>query len=80
LPNTSPSTHGPVGRLSRAVLADAEGRAGFDPELGAFAQEYGPHAGRLVGNFPQAFSHVGLTNTAHNLAPGEGPAEHRKES
>jgi len=31
-------------------------------------------AGRLVGNFPQAFSHVSLVNTARNLARSIGPA------
>jgi GH15 family glucan-1,4-alpha-glucosidase len=31
----------------------------------------------LVGNFPQAFSHVGLINTARNLSLKLGPAEHR---
>ena len=32
---------------------------------------------RLVGNFPQAFSHIGLVNTACNLSRGLHPAEHR---
>ena len=33
--------------------------------------------GRLVGNFPQAFSHVALVNTAANLTRAEKPAEQR---
>jgi hypothetical protein len=33
-----------------------------------------------VGNFPQAFSHVALINTAHNLTHAAGPAQHRAES
>jgi GH15 family glucan-1,4-alpha-glucosidase len=33
-------------------------------ELGLLAEEYDPALGRLVGNFPQAFSHIGLINTA----------------
>ena len=33
--------------------------------------------GRLVGNFPQAFSHVALVNTAHNLTKAAKPAEQR---
>ena len=37
-----------------------------------------PETGRLVGNFPQAFSHVGLINTARNLARSQGPAEQRQ--
>jgi len=32
--------------------------------LGLLAEEYDVHARRLVGNFPQAFSHVGLVNSA----------------
>lgn len=35
--------------------------------LGLLAEEYDPVAKRLVGNYPQAFSHLGLINTAHNL-------------
>jgi GH15 family glucan-1,4-alpha-glucosidase len=46
-------------------------------DLGLLSEEYDPVAGRLVGNYPQAFSHVGLINTARNLAPGPGPAQHR---
>jgi GH15 family glucan-1,4-alpha-glucosidase len=46
-------------------------------DVGLLAEQYDPAARRLVGNFPQAFSHVGLINTAHNLSEGEGPAEHR---
>jgi hypothetical protein len=39
-----------------------------------------PRARRQVGNFPQAFSHVALINTAHNLTRAYGPAQHRAES
>ena len=37
-------------------------------DVGLLAEEYDPRAGRLVGNFPQAFSHVGLVNSALNLS------------
>jgi GH15 family glucan-1,4-alpha-glucosidase len=40
---------------------------GLRNDVGLLAEEYDPTTGRLVGNFPQAFSHVGLINTAHNL-------------
>lgn len=43
-------------------------------DVGLLAEEYDPHAKRQLGNFPQAFSHIGLVNTAHNLARGAGPA------
>jgi GH15 family glucan-1,4-alpha-glucosidase len=34
----------------------------------------------MLGNFPQAFSHVGLINTALNLARARGPARERAEA
>jgi GH15 family glucan-1,4-alpha-glucosidase len=37
-------------------------------DLGLISEEYDPHTERLVGNFPQAFSHVELVNTAMNLS------------
>jgi GH15 family glucan-1,4-alpha-glucosidase len=37
-------------------------------ELGLLSEEYDPMAGRLVGNFPQAFSHVSLINSAFRLS------------
>jgi GH15 family glucan-1,4-alpha-glucosidase len=46
--------------------------------LGLLAEEYDCHHGRQVGNLPQAFSHVGLINTARNLEdPIAGPADLR---
>jgi GH15 family glucan-1,4-alpha-glucosidase len=47
-------------------------------DVGLLSEEYDLVAGRLVGNFPQAFSHVALVNTACNLAGAEGPAAHRQ--
>jgi len=46
-------------------------------DLGLLAEEYDTQQQRLVGNFPQAFSHVGLVNTAQNLASTAGPAHQR---
>jgi GH15 family glucan-1,4-alpha-glucosidase len=37
-------------------------------DLGLLSEEYDPRAKRQLGNFPQAFSHVALVNTARNLA------------
>jgi GH15 family glucan-1,4-alpha-glucosidase len=37
-------------------------------------------AGRLVGNFPQAFSHVSLINSARSLVDNASPARRRSES
>lgn len=36
-------------------------------DVGLLAEEYDPHAKRMLGNFPQAFSHVALINTARRL-------------
>ena len=46
-------------------------------DVGLLAEEYDPRAGRQVGNFPQAFSHVALVSTAHNLTRAAKPAEQR---
>jgi GH15 family glucan-1,4-alpha-glucosidase len=46
-------------------------------DVGLLAEEYDPAARRLLGNFPQALSHVALINTACNLSGLEGPAAHR---
>jgi len=48
-------------------------------DLGLLSEEYDPEAKRLLGNFPQAFSHIGLVNTAHNLATEYGPAQQRAD-
>ncbi len=46
-------------------------------DVGLLSEEYDPHLKRQVGNFPQAFSHIGLINTACNLTMAHGPARHR---
>ena len=49
-------------------------------DVGLLAEQYDPVARRQLGNFPQAFSHVGLINTARNLhRRGGGPAEDRRK-
>ncbi|MEX0755172.1 MAG: glycoside hydrolase family 15 protein [Actinomycetota bacterium] len=51
---------------------------GLTNDLGLLSEEYDPVARRQLGNFPQAFSHIGLITTAHNLAePETGAAAHR---
>lgn len=49
-------------------------------DVGLLAEEYDPIGKRQVGNFPQAFSHIALINSAHNLSRKGGPAHHRKKS
>ncbi|MBV8143457.1 MAG: glycoside hydrolase family 15 protein, partial [Gammaproteobacteria bacterium] len=46
-------------------------------DVGLLSEEYDPRARRLVGNFPQSFSHIALINTAHNLTRDRGPARQR---
>ena len=46
-------------------------------DVGLLSEEYDVSARRLVGNFPQAFSHIALVNTAQNLARDSKPAEQR---
>jgi GH15 family glucan-1,4-alpha-glucosidase len=46
-------------------------------DVGLLSEEFDPVSRRLVGNFPQAFSHIALVNSAHNLAGARKPAEQR---
>jgi GH15 family glucan-1,4-alpha-glucosidase len=46
-------------------------------DVGLLAEEYDPRAGRQVGNYPQAFSHLALVNTAFNLFNASNPAAQR---
>jgi len=46
-------------------------------DVGLLSEQYDPRVGRLLGNFPQAFSHVALVNTALNLSSIDGPARER---
>ena len=44
----------------------------YSNDLGLLAEEYDPQSGRLLGNFPQAFSHFALITTAHTLLGKSG--------
>ena len=44
-------------------------------DVGLLPEEYDPHGRRFLGNFPQAFSHVALVNTAYNLTARRGPVD-----
>lgn len=49
-------------------------------DVGLLAEEYDPEARRLVGNFPQGFSHLSLVTSAFNLAHTRKPLEQRSEA
>lgn len=59
-------------RLFETLLAKAS-------PLGLLAEEYDSDKKRLIGNYPQAFTHIGLVNSAQNLADS-GPAEQRSHA
>jgi GH15 family glucan-1,4-alpha-glucosidase len=46
-------------------------------DVGLLAEEYDPSSKRQLGNFPQAFSHLALINTARNLMGASGPVHQR---
>jgi GH15 family glucan-1,4-alpha-glucosidase len=48
-------------------------------DVGLLSEEYDPRSKRLVGNFPQAFSHVGLVNSAFNLTRAIKPVKQRQD-
>jgi GH15 family glucan-1,4-alpha-glucosidase len=50
---------------------------GLANDVGLLAEEYDPVAKRQLGNFPQAFTHVSLVNSACNLSGLTGPAQRR---
>jgi len=48
--------------------------------LGLCAEEFDPKTGRHLGNFPQAFTHLALVNTAFNVAPHLPSPMHRRHA
>jgi GH15 family glucan-1,4-alpha-glucosidase len=53
---------------------------GLCNDVGLLSEEYDPRGKRQLGNFPQAFTHVFLINTAQNLSRAQGPAEERAKA
>ena len=41
---------------------------GYANHLGLYSEMIDPHTKKALGNFPQAFSHIGLIHTARNLS------------
>ena len=55
------------GRRDEAVQL-YERLLGLRNDVGLISEEYDPERGRLVGNFPQAFTHIGIVETAFTLS------------
>jgi GH15 family glucan-1,4-alpha-glucosidase len=68
-----------LGRYDEA-RAIFERLLGLCNDVGLLSEEYDPRGKRQLGNFPQAFTHVFLINTAHNLSRSQGPAEERAKA
>jgi GH15 family glucan-1,4-alpha-glucosidase len=49
-------------------------------DMGLLSEEYDTKAQRMVGNFPQALSHIALVNAAFEFAHASSPAEQRAGS
>lgn len=52
---------------------------GLCNDVGLLSEEYDPRAKRLTGNFPQAFSHLALINSAFNLTRERKPVQLRAQ-
>ncbi|MDQ3643778.1 MAG: glycoside hydrolase family 15 protein, partial [Actinomycetota bacterium] len=72
-----------AGEVDRATAWFASA-AGYANDVGLLSEEAVPHGGQLLGNFPQAFSHVGLINAAWRITEASSPREpsltHPKET
>ncbi|MEV1288604.1 glycoside hydrolase family 15 protein [Micromonospora sp. NPDC049679] len=60
---------------AREVFARAVGHAN---DVGLLAEQVDPATGALLGNFPQAFSHIGLVNAAYAIDQAEAAADGRR--
>jgi GH15 family glucan-1,4-alpha-glucosidase len=60
-----------AGRTERARVV-FERAAAFVNDVGLLAEEVDADTGELLGNFPQAFSHIGLVNAAWAISEAEG--------
>ena len=63
-----PTTSRCQGRLDEARASCSSGCSALRNDVGLLAEEYDPRRRRQLGNFPQAFTHVALVNTAFNLS------------
>jgi GH15 family glucan-1,4-alpha-glucosidase len=59
-----------AGEVERASATFAQAVA-YVNDVGLLAEEVDPASGELLGNFPQAFSHIGLVNAAWAISQAE---------
>jgi GH15 family glucan-1,4-alpha-glucosidase len=59
-----------AGELDRARQT-FEKALGYANDVGLLAEEVDPETGEMLGNFPQAFSHIGLVNAAYAISLAE---------
>jgi GH15 family glucan-1,4-alpha-glucosidase len=62
---------------ARLLFAGLEKLLGLRNDVGLLSEEYYPETNRLMGNFPQVFSHVALVNTALNISRQNSPVDQR---
>jgi GH15 family glucan-1,4-alpha-glucosidase len=53
---------------------------GLCNDVGLLAEEFDPASGRMLGNFPQGFSHLSLVSAAFNLSEASKPVEQRSDT
>jgi GH15 family glucan-1,4-alpha-glucosidase len=66
-----------AGKIDRA-RAVFERAAAYVNDVGLLAEEVDPYTGELLGNFPQAFSHIGLVNAAWAICEAERRAKENR--
>jgi len=62
------------------ALAFFEKLLGLANDVGLFSEQYDAESKRFLGNFPQAYSHVAIVNSARNLSQDKGPAKMRQHA
>ncbi len=67
--------HWPSPARSNVHVRRSSAAAAFVNDVGLLAEEVDAGTGELLGNFPQAFSHIGLVNAAWAISRGGGPSD-----
>ena len=65
-----------IGRARRGARRCSSGCSALRNDVGLLAEEYDPRPGGMLGNFPQAFTHLAVITTAHRLSGLPAPKGH----